>query len=341
MAEVIAEENILVPGDPSIQPYLKIPEVCALMTMSSITEQAYVMPQEYSSDTDEFQADLDYEPSLLSKEEVIYDSHRANHLLQMLESKNWKLTNFQRKKAEEMIGKRQKAFNLPLEPLPKTHLVEHRIQLKDPNKIIHVRPRWVPIHQRPHVENELQGMLDHGLAVPTSSPHNSPIVLVRKKGNKWRLATDFRVANAESLGVYWPMPNVEEVLLRIANSKIHSRMDMKNGFMQIGLDKMSQPISAFSCHKGHYMYTRLPFGLASGPHTLNRLMDLVFKDLSDSVSTFFDDIFCHSGSVEQHIHDLDQALAALIEANLQVSPEKSKLFTQQVEDLGHIAGGGV
>ena len=70
-------------------------------------------------------------------------------------------------------------------------------------------------------------------------------------------------------------------------------------------------------------------------------MDLVFKDLSDSVSTFFDDIFCHSGSVEQHIHDLDQALAALIEANLQVSPEKSKLFTQQVEDLGHIAGGGV
>ena len=63
--------------------------------------------------------------------------------------------------------------------------------------------------------------------------------------------------------------------------------------------------------------------------------------MSEFVSTFFDDIFCHSNSVDQHIEDLDRALEALIQANLQVSPEKSKMFTQEVEVLGHLAGGGV
>ena len=111
--------------------------------------------------------------------------------------------------------------------------------------------------------------------------------------------------------------------------------------MQIPMGEASQPISAFSCHKGHFMYKRLPFGLSSGPHTLNKLMDIVFGNMFEFVSTFFDDIFCHSNSVDQHIEDLDRALEALIQANLQVSPEKSKMFTQEVEVLGHLAGGGV
>ena len=339
-AEVISEEDILVSADTNHKVDLRTPDVYTLMAMSAITEEAYVLPQEYSSDTDELQVALDYDPSQISTKEVIYDSQRADHLLELLGAETWKLTSSQRKAAEKVLRKRQKAFNLPREPLPKTHLIEHHIMLKDPNKVIHVKPRWTPIHQRPHVEKELQGMLDHDLAVPTTSPYNSPIVLVRKKGNKWRLATDFRRINADSIGLFYPVGNIEEVVFRISQSKVHSRFDMRNGFMQIGLGESSQPISAFSCHKGHFMYKRLPFGLSSGPHTLNKLMDIVFKDMSNIVSTFFDDIFCHSDSMDQHMEDLDQALGALIEANLQVSPEKSKLFTRQVEVLGHIVGGG-
>ena len=109
--------------------------------------------------------------------------------------------------------------------------------------------------------------------------------------------------------------------------------------MQIGLDEKSQPISAFSCHRGHFQFKRLPFGLVNGPHTMNKLMNMVFNDMPFT-EHFFDDIFCHSDSVEQHIEHLDACLKALIDANLQVSPEKSQMFKKQVQVLGHVVGNG-
>ena len=275
-AEVISEEDILVWGDPNHKLDLQKPEVYSLLTMAAITEEADVWPQEYASDTDELQTALEYDPSQMSTEEVVYDSHRASQLLDLLGAPLWKLSKSQRRAAESMIRRRQKAFNLKGEPLPCTHLIEHNIQLKDPNQVVHIRPRWTPIHQRPHVEKELKGLLDQGLAVPTSSPHNSPIVLVRKKGGSWRFWTDFRFLNSKSVGSWYPVCNIEEILFRISQSKIHSRFDMRSGFMQIPMGEASQPISAFSCHKGHFMYKRLPFGLSSGPHTLNKLMDIAF-----------------------------------------------------------------
>ena len=67
---------------------------------------------------------------------------------------------------------------------------------------------------------------------------------------------------------------------------------------------------------------------------------MVFGDAKDHIQHFFDDLFVFSKDVESHITHLDSALKRLIDANLQCSAEKSKLFTPEVSVLGHIAGGG-
>ena len=339
-ANKLSEVDIAIIQDPYKSIDFSKPEVYTLMAMSAMTEEAYLLPEEYPSDKDELEIALDYDPSQIPTGEVVYNGARARQLMTTLGAKDWQLTNSQRKAAEHVLWTRQKAFNMPGEPLPLTHLIKHQIVLKDEDKIVHVRPRWTPIHQRPHVEKELQGWLDHNLAEPSISPHNSPIVLVKKKGNnKWRLVIDYRVANFSTLPMWFPIANIEEIVMKVSKSKIHSCFDLKNGFMQIGLDDKSQPISAFSCHKGHFQFKLLPFGLVNGPHTMNKLMNMVFGDMPFT-EHFFDDIFCHSDSVEQHIEHLDACLKALIDANLQVSPEKSQMFKKQVEVLGHIVGNG-
>ena len=192
----MSEVEIAIIQDPYKSIDFSKPEVYGLMAMSAMTEEAYLLPEEYPSDKDELEIALDYDPSQIPIGEVIYDDARARQLMATLGTKDWQLTNSQRKAAEQVLWARQQAFNMPGEPLPLTHLIKHQIVLKDEDKIIHVRPRWTPIHQRPHVEKELKGWLDHNLAEPSTSPHNSPIVLVRKKGNnKWRLVVDYRVAN--------------------------------------------------------------------------------------------------------------------------------------------------
>ena len=44
--------------------------------------------------------------------------------------------------------------------------------------------------------------------------------------------------------------------------------------------------------------------------------------------------------MDDHLLHLDETLSALVDANLQVSPEKTKMFTSEVEVLGHFAGNG-
>ena len=119
------------------------------------------------------------------------------------------------------------------------------------------------------------------------SPHSSPVVLVKKKDKgKYRLAVDYRTVNKMTLPLFYPINNIEEVVFKVAKSKVHSTVDLRQGFHQVGMNKRSRPITVFSCHLGHFMYMRMPFGLVNSPHTMNALMTKVFGDVRDFVSHF-------------------------------------------------------
>ena len=317
------------------------PEVYTLMALSSITEEAYITNAEYNSEPDNLEDAMRYDPSEISTEEVKYDKNRFHKLLSYINAEDWKLTREQRKAAYKVLFRMQRAFNLPNEALPKTHLIEHDIQLVDQDKAVFVKPRWTPIHQRPHIEKEVKGLLKHELAKTTDSKHSSPVVLVKKKAHgKYRLAVDYRVLNKHTVPLYFPINHIEEVVMRVANSRVHSTVDLRQGFHQVGMTVRSQPITAFSCHLGHFMMTRMPFGLVNAPHTMNRLMSQVFEEVTDFVAHFFDDVFVHSDTIEEHIGHLEAALGKLVDANLQASAEKCKFFTSEVSVLGHVAGQG-
>ena len=341
-AKEIEERDVLAITNMTAGVSFQNPEVYTLMAISSITEEAIVSQEEYDSEPDNLEDAFKYDPAEISKEEVIYDEVRFNKLMELLQADKWKLSNNQRRMAEEVLFKKQKAFNLPGEPLPLTPLIEHDIQLVDEHKVAFEKPRFTPIHQRPHIKKEVDGLLDHKLAAPTMSPHSSPVVLVKKRDKgKYRLAVDYRTVNKMTVPMYFPINNIEEVVFKVAKSKVHSTVDLRQGFHQVGMNRRSQPITAFSCHLGHFMYMRMPFGLVNAPHTMNALMKKVFGDVTDFISHFFDDIFIHSDTVNDHVQHLDLALTKLIDANLQASAEKSRLFTTEVSVLGHIAGNGV
>ena len=118
--------------------------------------------------------------------------------------------------------------------------------------------------------------------------------------------------------MYFPVPNLEEVVGKVAKSKIHSNMELRSVFLQVLLKKNARLLSAFSCHLGHFMYNRMPFGMINAPFTMNKLMQQVYGESSSFISYFFDDIFVHSESIEEHMAHLHVALNKLIKANLQV-----------------------
>ena len=103
-AEEINIEDIALIYKPEGKIDLFKPEVCALMALSAITEEAYVSEGEYSSDTEELTEALDFDPSAISTEEVCYNEERYLKLLGALKTDGWDLSRKQREEVEHMLS---------------------------------------------------------------------------------------------------------------------------------------------------------------------------------------------------------------------------------------------
>ena len=163
--------------------------ILTISSLSELTERAFDgKPDDETDMLDEF---MEYDPSEVIDKEVVYDESRFQKVLELLDIDKWELTQDQKDRAIEMLRRKQRAYHLKGEKLPKTHLLEHDIEFYDPETIIQNPPRWTPYKLRAPVEKEVEALLKMGLAFRSTHPHSSPIVLVKKKGvNDYRLCTD-------------------------------------------------------------------------------------------------------------------------------------------------------
>lgn len=75
-----------------------------------------------------------------------------------------------------------------------TNTQEHVIFLTATSRVS-TKIYLVPIHLRPYFEKEIDNLLRLGIIHPSSSPHCSPLVMVRKSDGSYRMAIDFRKLN--------------------------------------------------------------------------------------------------------------------------------------------------
>jgi len=81
-------------------------------------------------------------------------------------------------------------------------------------------------------------MLRDDIIQPSTSPWNSPILVIPKKANasgkqKWRIVVDFRKLNDVTVGDSFSVPMISEILDILGNSKYFSTIDCASGFLQI------------------------------------------------------------------------------------------------------------
>ena len=66
---------------------------------------------------------------------------------------------------------------------------------------------------------------------------------------------------------------------------------------------------------------RLPFGISSAPEIFQRTVTELLRGI-DGVICYFDDILCHTSTMEEHELLLGRVVKRLKEVGLQVDPEK-------------------
>lgn len=246
---------------------------------------------------------------------------------------------------ELSVEEGQKLREFLEEELPKfqnvegrTNLIEHRIVLKP--EVTPVKQRYYPLNPNMQkiLNEEIDRMLTEGVIEATSSPWNSPIVLVKKPSGRYRACLDLRKPNALSVQDAYPLPRINHILEKLRNANYISTLDLKDGYWQIPLAEDSRPVTAFTVPgRGLFQFKVMPFGLHSAPATFQRLLDtIITPEYDPHAFAYLDDIVVVSQTFDEHLKLLKEIFSKLREAGLKINPEKCHFCRKELKYLGHI-----
>ena len=150
--------------------------------------------------------------------------------------------------------------------------VRHPIRLEEGAKPSHVKPYRFTETQRNEMKEQVVQLLQKGWIRPSSSPWGAPVLLVPKKDGTWRFCVDFRNLNAVTVRDSFPLPRIDDLLHKVGQARIFSKMDMQSGFHQVPMEELSVETTAFSLPEpvegsAHYEWIVMPFGLMNAPST--------------------------------------------------------------------------
>ncbi|GKT30536.1 hypothetical protein ADUPG1_005535, partial [Aduncisulcus paluster] len=100
-----------------------------------------------------------------------------------------------------------------------------RIELTNTTPV-HTAPRHLSATRRKALEPLIDDLLDRGAIVPSQSAYASPIVLVPKKDDKWRLCIDYRQLNECIVDVAYPLPRISDLLTHLTGQYYFAALDL-------------------------------------------------------------------------------------------------------------------
>ena len=241
---------------------------------------------------------------------------------------------------DDAVDRLKQEFPEVFSDLPgKTELCKLRIDTGDALPVA-LRPYRPPDRMKEGVREEVEKLLELGVAEPSYSPWASPVVPVPKKDGSLRICVDFRRLNSVTVPDPYYMVTLDEILEKVGSSGCLSKLDLSKGFYQIGIEEESREKTAFVTPFGKFCFNRMPFGLRNAPAIFQRTMEEVLRGCYKFSAPYIDDILVFSKNGAEQFEHLRQVLGALSSNGFTVKEDKCEFGRTHLEYLGHLIGDG-
>lgn len=129
------------------------------------------------------------------------------------------------------------------------------------------------------------------------------------------------------------MPTVDQVLGRLDNAAVFSKLDAKSGFHQVRLSESCQELTTFITTFGRYCYHRLPFGITSALEVFQRQMSRILEGPEGCVN-MVDDILVFGRDRSEDDSRLQAVLRKLEQAGITLNASKCSFGVSSVKFIG-------
>ena len=203
--------------------------------------------------------------------------------------------------------------------------------------------RRVPFAIKPKLKVELDRLTDIGVLIPVDEPTDwvSNLVVATKESGDLRLCVDPQQLNRALKRERYPLPVIDDVLPSLAQAKVFTKIDARNGYWHVQLDDELSKLTTFDTPYGRYRWKRLPFGVSVASEIFQKRLNQALDRL-DGLLTVHDDMIIYGvGETEEeatadHNTKLRQFLQRCRERGVKLNKKKLKLLRKEIPYMGHL-----
>ena len=178
-------------------------------------------------------------------------------------------------------------------------------------------------------------MLDNGIIRPSSSPWNSPTILVKKKDGSMRFVCDFHGLNDVTKKDSYPLPHIRDVIDRMHDSQFWTTLDAASAYWSMPVNELDKENTAFSVPRGKYEFNVTSFGLCNAGASYQRMIDMSLSGLnSDRILAYMDDIVVFSKTFDDHVASIAQLFGRLRASGISLKLSKCIFASNKMDFLG-------
>lgn len=250
------------------------------------------------------------------------------------------LNEDQRKQVEDLLWEYRDSFANTLAEMGHSNVIEHEINLKPG-----VKPFYCPGTRRfapaelESIRENIKEELETGKIIEFDGPWCAPIVIAKKKDGSFRKCVAYNGLNDRTERESWPLPNIEELLEKLAGHKWYSACDGYMGYYSVKIRDEDVAKTMFKTPFGTFAYTVMPFGLKNAPHTYSRVTAKTFAELlGKTVEAYIDDTATYSNTFEEHLVHMRATFDAAKKTGIRLKASKCHFFYPEIEFVGHLVG---
>ncbi|RMB89115.1 hypothetical protein DUI87_34464 [Hirundo rustica rustica] len=226
-----------------------------------------------------------------------------------------------------------------------------KIEMQKDTPAIRVKQYPMSPEGKKGLASVIEHLLKENILEPCMSPHNTPILAIKKDEGKFRLVQDLREINKRTIARHPVVPNPYTLLSKIPREHTwFTVIDLKDAFWACPLAEECRDWFAFEWEhpdrgrKQQLRWTRLPQGYTESPKIFGQAIETLLEQFSPKegvqILQYVDDLLI-SGETEKEVKDvIIQLLNFFGEKGLKVSQSKLQFVETEVTYLGHIIGKG-